>query len=678
MNAIERRMILSGKTAPLVDMLDTTVTIFDQDPHTSKNLQSRLGVLGYHVLPITHSFDDAIAQITELKPKIVFFNTPPGLAEKSLDVVGGLSVLDIPMILVVDRKDKNSLDNQTQVFQFDWIIKPIIDEALQATVKLALYRHRSNKKVLDQQQQIKAIAHSTGEGFITFDIRSNIAFMNVVAEMMIGWDQDEAFGKKLSEVITIIENKDQKIIDISDLIRDRADTGPLTEFSITLMSRNGNKIPVRARVSPIRDQSGNMYGGVISFGNISELQQAVHQARLHNQRTEALIGIIAKLNSKLDLNNVLLALLEETTTITETDGALVILYDPDDETYQVVATHSLDNHLDKYKRDLFQLPELEAINLSDRAQPIRVFSDRNNPALQAFSGLLAEENINTLAMAPLHSDQKFLGVMVILSLEETRNYPEDELNFLKGLADQASLAITNARLFENVSRSRFRLQVLSKRLVEVQEAERRSLARELHDQIGQMLTGLQFSLESGKRASSNNTRPIFQESQKIISDLIIQVRDLSLRLLPSMLEDIGLLPTLEWHFERYAHQTGIQVNFSHEGLKDQRFPENIEIAAFRIVQEGLTNAARYAQVSEVNVNVRIEEPEMHLIISDEGIGFDPEKTITRKESFGLIGMRERVLVIGGKINVKSASGKGTQLKVILPLGKYIERRRHAR
>jgi len=215
--------------------------------------------------------------------------------------------------------------------------------------------------------------------------------MNMIAEMMTGWDQDEAFGKKLSEVITILDNRGQEFIDISNLIQNRADTGPLTEYSITLLSRDGNKIPVRARVSPIRDRTGDMYGGVISFGNISELQQAIHQARLHNQRSEALLGISAKLNSKLELDNVLHALLEETTTITDTEGAIVILFNEDGESYQVVATHSINDSLQKYEDEIFLLPEHESVILQDHELSVQVFADKHISALHPFSDLLAEE-----------------------------------------------------------------------------------------------------------------------------------------------------------------------------------------------------------------------------------------------------------------------------------------------
>jgi len=145
-----------------------------------------------------------------------------------------------------------------------------------------------------------------------------------------------------------------------------------------------------------------------------------------------------------------------------------------------------------------------------------------------------------------------------------------------------------------------------------------------------------------------------------------------------MLEDIGLLPTLQWHFDQYTNQTGILVNFLHHGLRDKRFDQKTEITAYRIIQEGLTNVARYAQVEQVDVNIKIEEPMIRILISDKGIGFDPEETGAVRQSFGLIGMKERVMQVGGNLLVNSAPGMGTQLEAYLPLGDHLERRKNAR
>jgi PAS domain S-box-containing protein len=495
--------------------------------------------------------------------------------------------------------------------------------------------------------------------------------------MLTGWQQDDAYGRKVSDVFIIIDEGSGTLIEVSELLSKRSKTGPLTELDTLLVNRDGDRIPVKVRASTIRDHFGNIHGGVIAFGNISELQQAIQQAQLQTKRAEALLGIISKLNSQLDLDKVLLALLEETTSAMGTEGAAVVLLEEDSITLKVVAIHSTNERLLNYKGDEFEIENLRDTSLFNQEDPVLVVPDLTSVQQFPYSDLLIQEDIRTVAFVKLQRDANLLGLLVILSTGQIREYSSDEKIFLKGLADQGSLAITNARLFENIRNSRTRMQYLSKRLVEVQETERRYLARELHDQVGQMLTGLHFLLESGKRKAPEHLISVFEETQEIVSEMINQVRNLSLRLLPSMLDDMGLLPTLLWHFDLYTQQTGIQVNFIHENI-DQQIPDDIKVTAYRIIQEGLTNAARHAKVNNIDVNVTIDDEVARIEVIDQGEGFDTEKTVRKRQTFGLIGMRERAYLVGGKLNVNSSPGDGTKLTAILPLQDHLERRKYAR
>jgi len=209
-----------------------------------------------------------------------------------------------------------------------------------------------------------------------------------------------------------------------------------------------------------------------------------------------------------------------------------------------------------------------------------------------------------------------------------------------------------------------RLQVLSARLVEVQEIERRSIALELHDQIGQVLTGLKLTLEMSLRKPPDQIQEALKNARALVDDLVNQVREISLRLRPSMLDDLGLLPTLQWHFEHYTAQTRVKVSFRHFGL-DRRLGPQVETAAYRIIQEALTNVARHAGVKEVEVRCEVDPEGLRIEIEDRGVGFDPFKI--GPISFGLVGMRERAELLGGSFSVKTAAGSGTLLTVRLPL-----------
>jgi PAS domain S-box-containing protein len=231
----------------------------------------------------------------------------------------------------------------------------------------------------------------------------------------------------------------------------------------------------------------------------------------------------------------------------------------------------------------------------------------------------------------------------------------------------------NMRLLEQVRQSRQQLQTLSHRLLEIQEAERRRLARELHDEIGQILTGLKLTLEVRIGGGPHAINCHLKAAQTLVNDLIRRVSDLSLDLRPPMLDNLGLLPTLLWHFERYSAQTKVQVDFKHSGLEGRRLQAAVETAVFRMVQEALTNVARHAQVNQVTVCIWSGQDILNVQIEDQGAGFDPQATPAI--SSGLAGMHERVTGLGGRLTIESAPGSGTCIMAEVPLRGQGERER---
>ena len=208
------------------------------------------------------------------------------------------------------------------------------------------------------------------------------------------------------------------------------------------------------------------------------------------------------------------------------------------------------------------------------------------------------------------------------------------------------------------------LKFFSRRLIEVQEEERRAIARELHDEIGQSLTGLKLSVEiiadSLPSEHAGNIRAIEVSLGKLLS----LVRNMSLDLRPAMLDELGLVKTLLWYFGRYTSQTGISVDFIQPGA-DRRFDQQNEIALYRITQEAMTNVARYAGVMRVLVEFIIEQDRVTVRIKDEGRGFDIENT--GNSGSGLSIMRERAILLGGTFSLSSTPGKGTEITVEIPL-----------
>ena len=210
------------------------------------------------------------------------------------------------------------------------------------------------------------------------------------------------------------------------------------------------------------------------------------------------------------------------------------------------------------------------------------------------------------------------------------------------------------------------LRMLSLKLMEAREAERRHIAHELHDEIGQELTGLKLSVDKVRRTVNGEAAKKLEMLQQDITSLMVRVRDLSLNLRPSLLDDYGVLPAVQWHFGRYTGQTGVKVNFIHQGM-ERRFLPEIEIVVFRVVQEALTNTARHAVVDAVNVSIIGSQYYISVKIEDSGAGFNAESVLKDVGTFGLTGLRERVREVGGNLLVRSAPGAGTQLTITIPL-----------
>ncbi len=214
------------------------------------------------------------------------------------------------------------------------------------------------------------------------------------------------------------------------------------------------------------------------------------------------------------------------------------------------------------------------------------------------------------------------------------------------------------------------LRKLSSRLMQVQEEERSRLARDLHDEVGQLLTALKIDLQAIQHAEAKleEARPL-SDSLKLVDRLLTQVRTLALDLRPSILDDLGLVSALRWYTNRQAERNNWILSFSVEGITG-RIPVPVEVACFRVVQEALTNVAKYAKAKSVHVRVWQQAQDVMLLIEDDGVGFDVMLARQRAEgghTIGLLGMEERVRLAGGTLSVTSTPGHGTKLHLCFRL-----------
>jgi signal transduction histidine kinase len=209
------------------------------------------------------------------------------------------------------------------------------------------------------------------------------------------------------------------------------------------------------------------------------------------------------------------------------------------------------------------------------------------------------------------------------------------------------------------------MRALSQQLVATQEEERKKLSRELHDHVGQVLTALRLELGRIDRLRAPREGLLggaVAEARRLVDDMVRTLRDLALGLRPSMLDDLGLQPALEWYVRDFTRRYGIHDDMSLEGdlarLTDQQ-----RTSVYRIVQEALTNCARHAQAHRIVVSASAGAEAFDLSISDDGVGLTPER---RRTGLGLRGIEERVRELGGSVTVRSSPGGGTAIAIQMP------------
>jgi PAS domain S-box-containing protein len=225
---------------------------------------------------------------------------------------------------------------------------------------------------------------------------------------------------------------------------------------------------------------------------------------------------------------------------------------------------------------------------------------------------------------------------------------------------EEELRIHKERLVDMIRQRTGQLTELARRLVEVQEKERSTIAKELHDEVGQLLTYAGLLIDKEMRRPQAET---MAEAKSVIQDAVSRLRNLSATLSPPLLNNAGILEALESLFQDYTRRTQINVTFNHEVSLDG-LSANLALVVYRIVQEALTNVARHASASRVNVRISPRGRRLRIQVSDDGVGFDPREI---KRSTGLTGMRERALALGGEILVNSGPGKGTKIIATLPV-----------
>jgi PAS domain S-box-containing protein len=540
------------------------------------------------------------------------------------------------------------------------------------------------------QRTIEAVASSPMDVIVLLDPNGVVLFANQTLANRLNRPLDQILGLKIDEILPRrLANARMK------QVKRVVETGQAVRFE-----DQGVSAFMDNTVYPVLDDDGQVVQVAAISRDITEikkietklqvvrdeLERKVHErtARLnrlnreltdriteHQQQiihSETLARVAARMTAQIDQQKILEIILEETVNTVNYPISSIFLYNEEKDVLELAAFFphfELQAPYPPLPRTIFE-KYLRAYG------PVIVIPDvfelKDFPNVD----ILREYHIRTQISIPMLNNGDLFGSLHVASIEDVRLPTTSELLFLKALAEQAKVGLSKAYLFKQLSETSKRLQSLSDRLVEIQEQERRKLAQELHDEIGQTLTSLRINLDlvnrslSDESASRSDVRDNLERASATTSLLLEKVREISLDLRPAMLDDLGLIPALLAQFEHFSKLTGIQVKFKHSGV-DHRFENKLETAVFRIIQEGLTNVARHAHCQVVSVRLWSDSNYLRLQVEDQGVGFNPQAALESQHASGLSGMQKRVSDCGGELEIETEIGRGTRIIVDFPL-----------
>jgi signal transduction histidine kinase/sensor domain CHASE-containing protein len=401
---------------------------------------------------------------------------------------------------------------------------------------------------------------------------------------------------------------------------------------------------------------------------------ALHNARLYavteqrRQTAESLAEVAHLLSQSLDTAEVSQRVVDHVRGLLKTRAAALYQLEP---TSRMLITLAAANDFRPAATPWHTLSlGMGAVGLAVRTrQPVVTTDILTDPRITlppAVRAGLASTPVRVVLALPLLQDDRVIGALSIGD-ELSRTFDAEAMALMQLFAAQAATALANAQLYTEVQTGQVRLQDLSRKLLEAHEAERRRIAHELHDEAGQLLASVHLALETTLSGLPPQFRDSFHQVRRHLDAIETQLRGLAHELRPTILDDLGLLPALQGLAHRVAERTRLYIHV--DSALTGRLAPAVETALYRIMQEGLTNIAKHAAATHVDLQLWRDAERVHGLLRDDGVGFAVEHVLGQPgpRGLGLLGIQERLEALGGTLQITSAPGQGTTLQLTLPV-----------
>ena len=519
-------------------------------------------------------------------------------------------------------------------------------------------RKHAEEKIVLERNKLKSILDTMQEGVYIVNQNYQVEYINPAIEREFGQIRDRKcykFFYDTDDVCEFCANEQVFQGRVLNSERTFAASGKVYDLlDMPLSNSDGSisKLRIMHDITRLKENERKLQQANLELQNIS-LEE--HKQR---QLSDALVQAALILNRSLKLDDVLTLILEQVKEVIPYQLADIALLDGD-SFYN--ASHHGYQGLSEGRagmKNRFSLAEFPLLKeMRESGKPVLIADIRQESDWIIMHGLTWSRSFLS---APLLVEKEVIG-FVNLFAERPDFFTQELSDRLVAFASHAAVAIQNAWLFEQVRASSERLHSLSRRLVEIQESERLYIARELHDEAGQMLTSLMVDLRMLEKKASEPDVVIRKivEMERSLNEVLENLHRMAMALRPASLDHLGLVPALRQLVESVGEKHDLKVSFRSGGVLE-RLPANVETVLYRTVQEALTNVVRHAHATQVDVILTVRDGKLIVIVEDDGDGFDPT-TVSTNNHLGLFGMRERTEMIDGKLVIESAPGKGTTI-----------------
>lgn len=580
---------------------------------------------------------------------------------------------------ILDKPFEYAEHPERGISYWDWNLFPIKDAGGQVielllTLNNVTERKLAQAEIAEKDRRLTAVFEQTYQHSILLDPSGAVLTINQSGLEFIQCDPAALIGKSIWQIPCWETISDKGFLQGS--IKEAAN-GKMVRHDYELTLQSGEIATMATTLKSILDPQGNTEILLFEVTDISQriqAEEAIKQseaqvAKLYlaekkaRENADLLRDAALTLANSLDIDTILETLLDYLKKVMTYESAHILLFD---ENNSLVVSHARgeEDWIEKERLHgrIFELEELNILDpLFNDQQVVFVTDTKCYSETTLFS---RASQVASWVAIPLIVGNQIIGIC-FLEHSSPDFFTSDVPQWARTLVNQSAIAIQSAWLFEQISESRERLQALSRRLVEVQENERRYVAQELHDDAGQALASLKVGLKLLEKESSdpNAIKEKLRQLNRIADEVLENLHRLAVDLRPTALDHLGLVAALQQHTDLLSSQQGITINFNTVG-DIERLPGEIETAIYRIVQEALTNVIKHAKATRVDILLERRSKDIRVIVEDNGVGFPPN--FLNSGHLGAVGMSERAEMLGGSLRIESAPGEGSAVFLEVP------------